>query len=190
MRARTIISADSNFDMPPRFPAPERRRAGQAVAAWSAAGAAAGAGEVPGYDSHSIIVDDPGGAAWMRRVGGAITDTFGLVADLPLDRRDALTGELCAACDLLAIHPAPLHFDASLTGPQSAWILLRGVALPLAQGARAQIVLSWREVLNRTATARLRRDLTSALELSGRFSTSLDPFALETLPKPPDVSPR
>lgn len=132
---------------------------------------------MPGDDDHSIVVDDPGGAAWLRLVGLAVTETFGLVADLPLERRDPSTAELSAACDLIALNPVPLHFEASLMAPGLACILLRGVALPIDDGARVQIVLSWREVLNRASTARLQRDLTTALRISRPKSNGFDPFS-------------
>lgn len=178
MRGELGHLADSAFELPPRFPLVERRRAGVAVAAWQEAGGAL----VPGHDDHSVIVDDPGGAAWLRRVGLAVSETFGLVADLALDRRDPITTELCAVCDLVTLHPGPLHFEASLMAPGLACILLRGVALPIDDGARVQIVLSWREVLNRAATARLKRDLTAALRSSRPISSGFDPFAADSAP--------
>ncbi|MBC7584673.1 MAG: hypothetical protein H7316_13065 [Tardiphaga sp.] len=161
------------FDMPPRFPHVERRRAGAALAVWQAGGGAL----VPGHDDHSVVVGDPGGAAWLRRVGVAVTETFGIVADTALQRRDPITTELCAACDLIALNPVPLHFEASLMAPGLACVLLRGVALPIDDGAVVQIVLSWREVLNRAATARLERDLTTALRLSRPILPDFDPFS-------------
>ena len=173
MRGGVGERADSAFELPPRFALTERRRAGLALAAWLATGQQL----VPGHDDHSVVVDVPGGAAWLRRVGLAVSDTFGLVADLPLERRDPFTAELCAACDLIALNPVPLHFEASLMAPGLACILVRGVALPIDDGARAQIVLNWREVLNRATTARLQRDLTAALRISRPKSTSFDPFS-------------
>lgn len=173
MRRATGQQGDSAFELPPRFPVIERRRAGVALAAWQKSGQAL----VPGHDDHSVVVDDPGGAAWLRRVGLSVTETFGIIADLPLERRDPITTELCAACDLIALNPVPLHFEASLMAPGLACILLRGVALPLAEGTRVQIILSWREVLNRAATARLERDLTTALRLSRPILPRFDPFS-------------
>ena len=179
MRGGAGQQVDSVFELPPRFPVVERRRAGSALAAWSAAGQQI----VPGHDDHSVVVDDPGGAAWLRRVGLSVTETFGIIADLALERRDPFTTELCAACDLIALNPVPLHFEASLMAPGLACILLRGVALPIDDGARVQIVLSWREVLNRAATARLKRDLTAALRLSRPVSSGFDPFSGDSTQK-------
>jgi hypothetical protein len=55
--------------------------------------------------------------------------------------------------------------------------LLRGVALPLADERHVQIVLSWREVLNRTATARLRCDFVAALRKTRPVLANFDPFS-------------
>lgn len=181
MRVLTGPGSDTAFDLPPGFALVERRRAGLAVAAWQAASR----GWVPGFDEYSLTIVDPGGRAWLERVGLAITDSFGLIADTGLDRRDALTTELCAACDLIALQPAPLHFEAAFVSAQAASVLLRGVALPLADGVRVQIVLSWREVLNCSATARLRRDFVAALRKSEPKSTVSDPFSHDFGLRPP-----
>jgi hypothetical protein len=175
------VATDSTFDLPPRFALVERRRSGLAEAAW----AAAGRGWVPGFDDTSIIVVDPGGIARLERVGIAVSESFGLIADMSLARSDALTTELCAACDLIALRAAPLHFEASVAAPRAACILLRGVALPLGDGDRVQIVLSWREVLDRSATARLRRDFVAALQASPAISRRFDPFSRDFGPNPP-----
>ena len=172
--------AESAFDLPPHFPMVERRRAGLAEGDWRRAGRAL----VAGFDDHSVIIDDPGGAARLRRVGQAVTETFGLFADMVLARHDPIGAELSAACDLIALRPAPLHFEASLVAPRLACILLRGVALPIENDLAVQIVLSWREVLDRAATARLRRDLTMALRFSPRISRSFDPFSHDFAAKP------
>jgi hypothetical protein len=173
MRAVTDKGADWVSELPPQFALIERRRAGLAEAAWNAAGR----GWVPGFDAYSLVVADPGGEARLVRVGLAVTETFGLVADMGLERGHALNTELCAACDLVALETAPVHFEANLTTPQSACVLLRGVALPLADEQHVQIVLSWREVLNRTATARLRRDFIAALRKTRPVSVDSDPFS-------------
>jgi hypothetical protein len=180
MRASTGLGGDSAFEMPPRFGLIERRRAGLAEAAW----VAAGRGWVPGFDDVSLFVAEPGGIARLVRVGLAVTETFGLVADLNLARTDPLATELCAACDLVAIDPVPVHFEASVATAYAACVLVRGVALPLMDGQQVQIVLSWREALNRTATARLRRDFVAALRQTPPVSTHFDPFSHDFLQKP------
>jgi hypothetical protein len=181
MRSATGLRADSAFEMPPRISLIERRRAGLAEAAWVASGGA----WVPGFDADSLVVSDPGGAAQLVRVGLSVGESFGLVADLCLTRSDPLATELCAACDLVAIDPAPVHFEASVATASAACVLVRGVALPLADGQQVQIVLSWREVLNRTATARLQRDFVAALRQNRSISPLFDPFSDDFAKKPP-----
>ena len=151
----------------------DRRRAGQAEALWESAGRT----WVPDYDDCSILVAQPGGQARLQRVGLSVQASFGLVPESRLERHDPLSVELCAACDLIALQPVPLHFEISLATPEAACILLRGVALPIAGADQVQIVMSWREVLNRSATARLRRDLVAALRQSGPRSMTFDPFS-------------
>lgn len=180
MRKATGLGADSAFEMPPRISQIERRRAGLAEAAW----AAAGHGWVPGFDDDSLFVSDPGGATRLVRVGISVSESFGLVADLCLARTDPLAIELCAACDLIAIAPVPVHFEASVATASAACVLVRGVALPLVDGQQVQIVLSWREVLNRTATARLQRDFVAALRQNRSVSPLFDPFSDESAKKP------
>lgn len=180
MRSATGLRADSAFEMPPRIALIERRRAGLAEAAWVATERS----WVPGFDDDSLVVSDPGGNARLVRVGLSVSESFGLVADLCLARTDPLATELCAACDLVAIDPIPVHFEASVATAGAACVLVRGVALPLADGQQVQIVLSWREVLNRSATARLQRDLVAALRQNRSISPHFDPFSDETAKKP------
>ena len=181
MDGRPSSVVESAFDLPPQFQLVERRRAAMAAADWHRAGRAM----VGGFENYSMIVDDPGGAARLRQVGQAVSDSFGLFADMVLTRSDAIGAELCAACDLVALRPRPLHFEASLMAPRVACILLRGVALPIEGDAAVQIVLSWREVLDRAATARLRRDLTMALRFSPRISSGFDQFSADSTPGTP-----
>lgn len=180
MRAVTDQCADWVSELPPQITLIERRRAGMAEAAWNAAGRT----WVPGFDTYSLIIADPGGETRLVRVGLAVTETFGLVADTALARGIPLNTELCAACDLVALESIPVHFEANLATPQAACILLRGVALPLADERHVQIVLSWREVLNRTATARLRREFVAALRQSRSVSDDSDPFSRDFRQKP------
>ena len=114
MDGRNGRVVESAFDLPPQFALVERRRAGIAEGDWRRAGRAM----VAGFENHSVIVDDPGGTGRLRRVGLAVTDTFGLFADMTLTRHDAIGAELCAACDLIALRPEPLHFEASLMAPR------------------------------------------------------------------------
>ena len=170
---------DCRFDLPPHFAILERRMSGLALDAWAAGGRAL----VPGFDANSLVIVDPGGRTVIESAGDAIAATFGLAPGQALERRGGLSAELCAACDLIALRPLPVPFEASLMGPRSACILVRGVALPIIDGARAvervQVVVSWREVLGRAATVRLQRELGAALRQSRAFSANSDPFSTE-----------
>jgi len=68
-----------------------------------------------------------------------------------------------------------------------AQLLVRGLALPLpAAGdpaAMVQIVLSWREILSKSAAKRLRAELAGAFADIGRLPPAGEPFARrETMP--------
>lgn len=169
---------DCRFDVPPRFGIVERRMAGQALDAWAACGQAA----VSGFDDNSLFIDD---RAVITSAGAAVAATFGLAAGMTLAGRDGLAAEFLSACDRIALHPVPVPFEASLTSRRSAAILTRGVALPLFAGGRhtnvVQIVVSWREVLNRAATTRLRRELGAALRFSAPISAKPDPFSAKSI---------
>lgn len=166
---------DCRFDLPPRFASTERRMAGLAIAMWKAGGREA----LAGFASNSIYLTDRGGCVVVGRVGVAVAAAFGLVAGMRLTKRAGLAAELTAACDLIALDPVPVPFEASLSGP--ALLLVRGVALPLFDNCRetgeVQIVINWREVLNRAATSRLQREMGAALPARRRISSKIDPFA-------------
>lgn len=181
MRNATGLKADPAVEMPPRIVLIERRRARLAEAAWTAAGRAL----VPGFDDDSLVVSDPGGTARLVRVGLSVGESFGLVTETFLASTDPFATELCAACDLVAIDPVPVHFEASVATASAACVLVRGVALPLAAGDQVQIVLSWREVLNCKATARLERDFVAALRQNRSISRLIDPFLDEFAKKRP-----
>ena len=137
----------------------ERRLTGRAIQAWKAAGRLA----VPGFDAVSLFVRDPAGRAVVARAGTEITAHFGLFPGMTLDSR-GLAAEARAACDLIALRPEPVEFETTLAARGRACILLRGVALPLGPDITlVQVIVGWREVLNRGATARLRRELAAAL---------------------------
>ncbi len=165
--------ADSAFELPPRFALVERRMAGQAIDAW----VDAGGGRVEGFAAHEIMISDPGGEQRIDGVGARLAQQFGLASGMRLQRRDGLAAELCAACDLLALQPIPVPFEASLMMPSRACVLVRGVALPIGGGENVQIIMNWREVLNRAATVRLRRELSMALGISRHNLPKQDPFS-------------
>lgn len=173
-----VRSADYGFDVPPMFVVAERRMAGRAVDCWRAGGG----GLVDGFAANSLVVVDPAGAAWISSVGDAIGRSFGLAAGMRLDGRAGLASELRAACALIAIDPQPVPFEASLHAPAGGVLLVRAVALPIDARSgslpeRVQIVVGWREVLNRTATTRLRRELGVELRLVSQDLTRIDPFS-------------
>lgn len=91
-----------------------------------------------------------------------------------------LTNRALAACELVALQPMPIPFEASVNDPMGAQVLVRGLALPLPEAgdpaALVQIVLSWREVLSKSAAKRLRAELASAFAQVQRLPPVADPF--------------
>ncbi|MBC7520161.1 MAG: hypothetical protein H7268_03570 [Sandarakinorhabdus sp.] len=192
--AAANIQDDPRFELPPQFAVSERRIAGQAIDRWRSGGKAL----VTGFDSHSLIVIDPAGMATIEYAGDAIAATFGLGTGMRLEGRGGLAAEVRAACDLIAIDPQPVPFEFSLTAPDAALIMGRGVALTIAADAterigagapvaeprqiydRVQIVINWREMLDRAAMARLRRELGTALRLVPSILAKADPFFVKT----------
>jgi hypothetical protein len=180
-----IRSLDTGFDIPPQFVVAERRMTGRAIDCWKSGGG----GLVDGFAANSLVVVDPAGAAWITAAGDAIGRSFGLAPGMRLDGRAGLACELRAACALVAIDPQPVPFEASLPSPAGGVMLVRAVALPVIDPPadagsavppdQVQFVISWREVLNRAATTRLRRELGAELRLVARDSTRIDPFLRE-----------
>jgi hypothetical protein len=175
---------DARFELPPQFVIAERRMAGQAIDRWRLGGKTL----VTGFDSHSLIITDPAGAPVIEYAGDAIGAAFALAAGMRLEGREGLVAEVRAACDLIALDPQPVPFELSLT-TAAALILARGVALPIGPGLepakpgqipdRVQVVLNWREVLDRAATTRLRRELGASLRLVPPILAKTDPFSLK-----------
>ena len=172
---------DCGFDPPPRFATLERRMSGLALEVWAAGGGDA----VSGFAENSMILSDIGGETRIDSIGALVAASFDLAIGMALIGRPGMAAEITAACDLIALRPRPVPFEASLAAPGRALVLARGVALPLAQqgdmAERVQIVVNWREVLNRAATARLRREIGTALRNSMPRIAVSDPF----LPKSP-----
>lgn len=173
---------DGEFDVPPCLAAAiaDRRMAGQAVDRWRATGG----GFVDGFGANSLLVVDPAGAARISEVGPAIAVAFGLAAGMYLNGRDGMTAEIRAACELIAVEPRPVSFEASLLGHGAAVLLVRGVALPV--HARpgtcphlVQVVVNWREVLDWASMTRLRRELGAELGFQGQKRSKIDPFSIK-----------
>jgi hypothetical protein len=169
---------DSRFDRPPRAPAAERRLAMRVLAEWQAGNG----GPVTGHDDNALLVADPAGAPVLQQVGAALAKAFGLHPGQRLVRAPGMAAELLAACEILCLHPVPLPFEAIVPAPLHGDVLLRGVALPIAMGdepfGQVQIICNWRQLLSRSATARLRRELGAALRQGRASAPALDPFAL------------
>jgi hypothetical protein len=173
---QTLIPMAAGFDLPPQFPAAEQRLSGRALKHWLHDRHHL----VPGHDDNSIVIAEPDGMATIASVGDAVATTFGLAAGMRLDGRAGLAGELRAACDLISVDLRPVPFEASLSAPGRPCILARGVALPIGPAMeQVQIIVSWREVLDRSATRRLRREIGVALQFSPGFSPPRDPFSAE-----------
>jgi len=168
-------------DQVPRSVVVERRLTNRALAAWQSAAEADIATALQAFFDHSLVVRDPAGRAIIDSVGGPVSARFGLMAGLPLLRDPGLGEELVAACELVALQPMPIPFEASVNDPMGAQLLVRGLALPLPEegdpAAMVQIVLSWREILSKSAAKRLRAELAGAFADIGRLPPAGEPFA-------------
>ena len=167
-------------DQVPRSVVVERRLTSRALHAWQGAPEDSIGPALSPFFDHSIIVRDPAGRAIVESVGGPVSARFGLAAGLPLLRDPGLSEELVAACELVALQPMPIPFEASVNDPMGAQMLVRGLALPLPEAgdpaALVQIVLSWREVLSKSAVRRLRAELASAFADVRRLPPVGEPF--------------
>jgi hypothetical protein len=176
---RTAAALDhhlAGFELPPQFPVAERRLAGLALAQWRRDRHQ----PVAGYADNSILIAEPDGRPRVTVAGNAVAASFGLLPGAHLDAPGGLAAELRAACDLIAIDLMPVPFEANLPAPGGACILARGVALPIGPRMElVQVILSWREVLDRSATRRLRREIGAALRHSPRKTMQIDPFSPE-----------
>jgi hypothetical protein len=172
------------IDQVPRSVVVERRLTNRALAAWQHAREDEVATALQPFFDHSLVVRDPAGRAIIESVGGPVTARFGLMAGLPLLRDPGLGEELVAVGELVTLQPMPIPFEASVNDPMGAQVLVRGLALPLPDGddpaGLVQIVLSWREVLSKSAARRLRAELASAFADIGRLPP---PAAVEPFPR-------
>ena len=174
--AAELDRAVAGFDLPPHFPMTERRLAALALAQWTQDRCRL----VPGHDANSIVIAEPDGLPFVISVGDAVAATFALLPGDHLDAQGGLAAELRAACDLIAIDLKPVPFEANLAAPGRAGILTRGVALPIGPRMESvQVILSWRELLDRSATRRLRREVGAALRHLPRKTPQIDPFSPE-----------
>lgn len=142
----------------------EQRLAARALRQWRASGGK----ELPALAAQGLLVEDPAGRCEIVTLGERIADSFGLVPGQRLALTPGLDGlglEVRAACDLVALGGQPVPFEASVQA--GGLVLVRGIALPV-PGDRVQVVMSWREVLNRSAAARLKQELGRALAQRSR----------------------
>ncbi len=158
----------------------ERRLTNRALRAWQEAGANGTEAALAPFFDHSVLVRDPAGRAIIEAVGGPVAARFGLVAGLPLLRDPGLSEELVAASELVALQPMPIPFEANVNDPLGAQILVRGLALPIADetdpAAMVQVVLSWRELLTNSAAQRLRAELAASLAEISPIKPAGEPF--------------
>ena len=188
MRYRPIaadIVSEPLFEPPPQLSArPERR-----LTAWVTAAGPRARGPHALHPNAVTIVTTAAGGAVVQAVGVRVAATFGLsrgplrpcapsAADVISDARHhglcrtrpddlgregrTLAALLDDACTVLRVHPLPLPFDGVVGSPQAACIMLRGVLLPLDAPGCVEAVLSWKEVLDADATARLRAEMLAA----------------------------
>jgi hypothetical protein len=154
------------FDRLPRSVVVERRLTNRALAAWQRAEDGRILATLAPFFDHSLIVRDPAGRPMIECVGGPVSARFGLISGLPLQRDPGIGEELVAACELVALQPMPIPFECSVNDPMGAQLMVRGLALPIPEAddpaALVQLVLSWREVLSRSAARRLRDELARA----------------------------
>jgi hypothetical protein len=162
----------------------ERRLSTRALAAWQHSSDSDALAALAPFFDNSVLVRDPAGRAIIEQVGAPVSARFGLIAGLPLHRDPGLNEELVAACELVALQPMPMHFEASVHDPLGTQMLVRAIALPLAEHgdpvALVQIVLSWRELLSNSAAARLRAELAQAF--AGLTASALRPDPFPRLP--------
>lgn len=168
------------IDQVPRSVVVERRLTTRALAAWQNAPEDGIAAALSPFFDHSLVVRDPAGRAIIESVGGPVSARFGLMAGLQLLRDPGLGEELVAACELVVLQPMPIPFEASVNDPMGAQLLVRGLALPLPGGndpaELVQIVLSWREVLSKSAARRLRAELVNAFADIAQLPPVIEPF--------------
>ncbi len=163
----------------------EQRMAGRALSAWRNGQRTA----ITGFDANAMLVADPGGEARIERLAPEIAAAFGLAAGQRLcdigQGTPCLGNELRDACDLVALGGQPIPLEISLALNGRSLVIVRGIALPLAPAADTppsldlvQIIINWRELLSRSASGRLKRELGAALQSLPRPRRAMsDPFS-------------
>lgn len=156
MRHETVRTAPRRepcFEPPPRLAVPRERRLTALAGRVLAAG-----GPVGAFRDNAISLDVDGtGSAAVNKLGAAVAAVFGLSAGPLAGPPESLAAVLDAAVGRARTADAVTPFEAAVATPSAACVLLRGIVLPTAGGADA--VLSWKQVLDADATARIRAEL-------------------------------
>ena len=152
MRHHSGLSEEPCFEAPPRLSGAERRLSTRAATAF-----AGGEGSHAFRDNAVTLVRDEDGSAVVGAIGSSVATTFALLAGPLGEAPETLAAALAAAFVRLGQTGEVTPFEAAVATPTAACVLLRGVLLPTVTGG--DVVLSWKEVLDDDATARLRAEL-------------------------------
>lgn len=157
------------FELPPRLAVTtERRLTGRALRD----------GAAHEFRDNALTLAFDADIVRVVAAGDAVVAAFGVAVGEVRRGADDLGAHLLDACAALRSSDAVVGFEAALRTPGSACVLLRGVLLPIRGGAEA--VLSWKEVLGREATSRLRGELRAAI--APPTGSRVDPFADACMP--------
>lgn len=141
------------FEPPPRLTVPRERR----LTAIAARALAEGGSAHAFRDNAVSIARARGGDLIVAERGDAVAAVFGLPVGRLGGPPDSLASVLLAAVERARDSGAVTPFEAAVATTSAACVLLRGVVLPTVSGADA--VLSWKQVLDDEATARIRAEL-------------------------------
>ena len=151
---------EPRFESPPRLAVPRERRL-----TVLAARASARDGSTHAFRDNALslaVADD--GAVSVTAQGDAVAGAFrlapGPLAGPPESLAAVLHIALARARDGASVTP----FEAAVATRWAACVLLRGVVLPTDGGA--DVVLSWKAVLDADATARIRTELLREMRVS------------------------
>ena len=160
-------------DAPPPLIGAERRLATRAAAAFAGGAFADGRGSHRFRDNAVTLTFGSGGGAVVRAVGRWVRTTFALPCGALGDAPGTLAGVLGEALARLGETGAVTPFEGAVATPTAACVL-RGVMLPTFDGGEA--VLSWKQVLDDDATARLRVELMRELRPAPPPGAVVDAF--------------
>ena len=158
------------FEPPPRLVAsPERRLTARAAAAMANHG-------THGFRDNALSLVAAGdGAAVVSAAGAAVTAVFGTMCGRLRGPPGSLAEVVAAAFDEARASDAVTPFEAAVATPSAACVLMRGIMLPTTDGAEA--VISWKQVLDADATARIRAELLTEMRRPVVRRAPIDAFA-------------